>query len=151
MISKLAFTTSVVYICTTNVVIMKKETYHPSEGELEILQALWEEEPATVRQVHEKLSTIKDVGYTTTLKQMQRLHEKGILSRTETGKTHLYATTVKEDEVQQTIFQKMVNNVFKGSAIDLAMHALGNSEPSEAELRELEKLIQQMKKSKENE
>lgn len=130
---------------------MSEAHYHPSEGELEILQILWQHEPATVRFVHEQLSKSKDVGYTTTLKQMQRLHEKGILTRSEDGKTHLYSTTVPESEVQETIFQKMVNNVFKGSAIDLAMHALGSSNPSPEELRELEQLLQQMKKSKKDE
>lgn len=130
---------------------MGETHYHPSEGELEILQILWQHEPATVRFVHEQLSKSRDVGYTTTLKQMQRLHEKGILTRSEDGKTHLYSTTVPESEVQETLFKKMVNNVFKGSAIDLAMHALGSSNPSAKELRELEQLLQQMKKSKKDE
>lgn len=128
-----------------------QEKYYPSEGELEILQVLWQYEPATVRFVHEQLSKIKDVGYTTTLKQMQRLFEKGILKRREEGKTHLYITTVREGEVQQTMFQRIVNNVFKGSAVDLALHALGNSNPSAEEIQELEELLQQMKKSKKNE
>ncbi|MDX1938995.1 MAG: BlaI/MecI/CopY family transcriptional regulator [Saprospiraceae bacterium] len=128
-----------------------QEKYHPSEGELEILQVLWQHEPATVRFVHEQLSKIKDVGYTTTLKQMQRLFEKGILKRSEEGKTHLYITTVREGEVQQTMFQRIVNNIFKGSAVDLALHALGNSNPSAEEIQELEELLQQMKKSKKDE
>lgn len=125
--------------------------YLPSEGELDILQILWAHEPCTVRFVHEHLSQDKEVGYTTTLKQMQRLLEKGIVTRTETGKTHYYSSAVPQDQVQQTLFQRVVKNAFKGSAIDLAMHALGQSEPSDEELRALEQLLQEKKKAKNDE
>lgn len=126
---------------------MSEEKFYPSEGELEILKVLWQHEPATVRFVHEQLSHHKDTGYTTTLKQMQRLLEKGMLSRAEKGKMHLYLTTLPEAEVRMSMLQKMVQNVFKGSAVDLAMEALGSSRPSAAEIHELEQLIQEMKKS----
>ena len=118
----------------------------PSPAELEILTILWEYEPATVRFVHEKLSDAKDVGYTTTLKQMQRMMDKGMIQRVAGGRVHQYSSVLRENQVRKSLFKDLVDSVFKGSAMDLVMHALGSSKPSEDELDELQKWLEQQKK-----
>lgn len=117
----------------------------PSDAEIEILQVLWDCEPASVRTVHERLSADKDVGYTTTLKQMQRMLEKGLLLRTEDGKTHLYTAVIKAPEMRQSLFSRLLNGVFNGSAYELMMHAIGQSKPRPEEIAALEKLIKEKK------
>lgn len=128
----------------------KKETFKPSEAELDILQILWKHQPATVRTIHELLSKKKDVGYTTILKQMQRMYEdKKMLRRYKEGKTHLYEALVEQKEIKQGMFSKLVETVFDGSPMDLVMHALGKSKTSKEELETLQKwLNEQKKKSK---
>lgn len=123
----------------------------PSDAELEILQVLWDCEPASVRTVHERLSIDKEVGYTTTLKQMQRMLEKGLLKRTEDGKTHLYTAIIKAPEMRQSLFSRLLNGVFNGSAHELLMHALGQSKPKPEEIEALEKLITEKKNQQEDE
>ena len=120
----------------------------PSEAELEILQVIWAEEPVTVRQIHEVLLEKKKIGYTTTLKQVQRMTEKGMLERISEGKAHLYKAIVQEEKVQKTLFQRFVNSAFEGSAMKLLMHALGNSETTEEEIEALENFLQQQKSQK---
>lgn len=115
---------------------------HPSDAELEILQILWEVQPATVREVHQVLSTRKEVGYTTTLKQMQRMHEKkGLLIRNTEGKQHTYSSALPESRVRGSVLSKLAESAFKGSAMSLAMHALGQSEPSSEDLDALEQWL----------
>jgi len=126
----------------------KKKIFQPTEAELEILQILWKHQPATVRQIHEYLSKKKEVGYTTILKQMQRMHDdKQMLTRTKEGKTHLYSSIPKQNEIQQGMFSKLVDTVFDGSSMDLVMHALGKSKTSQEELDELQKWLDQQKKN----
>jgi len=122
--------------------------YIPSQAELEILQILWKLEPATVRQIHDELSQIKEVGYTTTLKQVQRLFDKQVLKRESLGKAHLYVTQYKEEDIKSDMFSKFKDSVFKGSAMDLVMHALGEDEPSKEDLDLLEKFLEEQKKNK---
>jgi predicted transcriptional regulator len=130
-------------------VMAKKEKYKPSEAELEILQILWEQQPTTVKVIHEILSKKKEVGYTTVLKQMQRMYEdKKVLKRMKKGKTHLYEAIPKESEIQQGLFSKLVDTVFKGSSMDLVMHALGKTKTSEEELEVLQEWLDQQKKKK---
>lgn len=130
---------------------MEETSWQPSDAEIEILQVLWDHEPATVRFVHDHLGAQKEVGYTTTLKQMQRMCEKGMLIRTESGKTHYYTTAVKAPQVRQTAFSHLLEKVFNGSAIDLLMHAIGQGKPNPEEIEALEKLIQEKKKQHNNE
>ena len=122
----------------------------PSEAQLEILQVLWENEPATVRFVHEKLSQIKEVQYTTTLKQVQRMVEKDMLIAEKSGKSYLYSTKIKESQVKKSMFNRLLDGTFKGSAMDLVMHALGNTKPSEDELNELRKWLDAKKKGEDH-
>ncbi len=137
------FTTSVVYICTTKVVEME---YFPSDTELDILRVLWDRQPRTVREVHEALSATKDVGYTTTLKQMQRMLDKGMLQRQEDGRAHTYSTLLQAPKVQRSLLSRLMDKAFGGSAIDLVVQALGHGNPTEEELEQLEQLIAEKKK-----
>lgn len=119
----------------------------PTESELEILQVLWQKNNATVREVHEVLSTHKESGYTTTLKLMQIMHDKGLVSRDDSSKTHVYRPNISREATQQQLLHKMVNTLFEGNATQLVMQALGSQKPSNDELQAIEQLIQQMKQS----
>lgn len=119
----------------------------PTESELEILQILWQLGKATVRQVNDELLKMKDVGYTTTLKLLQIMHEKHIVSRTEEGRFHLYKAAIGEEQTQQLLLGKFVDATFRGSAMKLVMQTLGNQEVSIDELEEIKKLIAEKEKS----
>ena len=105
----------------------------PTEAEMEILNILWASGPATVRDVHEKLALTKDAGYTTTLKQMQVMLEKKLLSRDASSKTHVYTAEVNKEQTQGQFLQRMIDTVFNGSAMSMVMQALGNKKTSKAE------------------
>lgn len=125
---------------------MKDSTfYEPTESELEILQLLWANEPVTVRFVHEQITRKRNVGYTTVLKQLQRLYDKGIVDRKLEGKTHLYYTILKQSEVQKNLFQRFVDNVYQGAAMKLVMQALGSRQSTPEEIEELQKWIEAQK------
>ncbi len=118
----------------------------PTESELEILQVLWQLGKATVRQVNDELRNaaqrkMKDVGYTTTLKLLQIMNEKNIVSRTEEGRYHLYKAAIGEEQTQQLLLGRFVDAAFRGSASKLVMQTLGNQEVSKDELDEIKKLI----------
>ncbi|HMP94415.1 MAG TPA: BlaI/MecI/CopY family transcriptional regulator [Phnomibacter sp.] len=117
----------------------------PTESELEILQVLWQKGQATVREVHEELSTIKDSGYTTTLKLMQIMHDKGLVKRDDSAKSHVYRANLSKEKTQQHIVGKMMSTLFEGSASQLVMRALGSQKPSKAEIEEIQKLLDQLK------
>jgi predicted transcriptional regulator len=117
----------------------------PTESELEILQVLWEKNKATVREVHEILSEHKDSGYTTTLKLMQIMFEKGLVKRDDSNKTHIYQANVSKESTQKQMVGKMVNALFGGSATQLVMQALGNNKHSSSELEEIQKLLDNLK------
>lgn len=119
----------------------------PTEPELEILQVLWEHQPTTVRFVHEQLVQQREVGYTTILKQMQRMSEKGMITRVKEGKQHLYSASFSETQIQQSLYDKLVKTAFKGSPMQLVMHALGKNETSKQELDELQQWLNQQKNS----
>jgi BlaI family penicillinase repressor len=125
---------------------MNNKQIKPTESELEILQVLWEKERATVREVHEELSAYKDSGYTTTLKLMQIMFEKGLVKRDDSNKTHIYSPNVSREKTQQQMVGKMVDALFGGSATQLVMQALGSSQPSKEELEEIQKLLNDLKK-----
>ena len=118
----------------------------PTEGELEILQVLWQKGSATVRDVHEQINLYKESGYTTTLKLMQIMFEKGLVKRDDSSKTHIYKPNVSREKTQQQMVGKMVDALFGGSASQLVMQALGSSQPSKAELEEIQQLLNNLKK-----
>jgi BlaI family transcriptional regulator, penicillinase repressor len=118
----------------------------PTESELEILQVLWERGTASVRDVHEELAKMKDVGYTTTLKLMQIMHEKGIVRRDDSFKTHIYQAAVSKEKTQKHLLGKMIDTLFGGSSTELVIQALGNHKASPLELDEIQQLLNNLKK-----
>lgn len=117
----------------------------PTESELEILTILWREKNATVRQIHEELQKTKDVGYTTTLKLMQIMHEKKLITRNTESKTHLYQAAIDQTITQSQIVNKLVSKLFSGSPTEMVMQALGGNKTSNEELQKIEKLIATLK------
>lgn len=115
----------------------------PTEGELEILQVIWKKGQCTVREVHEELAKSKDAGYTTTLKLMQIMHEKGLVERDTTAKTHLYKALMSREQAQSSALDKIINTVFKGSTADLVIQALGQHRASNDEIDAIKKYLQQ--------
>ena len=95
---------------------MSSKQIKPTEGELEILQVLWEKGRATVRDVHETILKTKDAGYTTTLKLMQIMFEKGLVKRDDSMKTHIYQANVSKERTQNQFVGKMINSLFGGSS-----------------------------------
>ena len=120
----------------------------PSEGELEILQVLWDLNSATVKEIHEEIARKKAIGYTTTLKQIQRMFDKGLVSRKKDGKSHIYSSNINQHETQNNLFNKLLNTAFKGSAMKLVMHALGRSQASPEEIKQLRELLDKMEGEK---
>ena len=125
---------------------MTNKQIKPTEGELEILQVLWDKESATVRDVHEHIASYKESGYTTTLKLMQIMFEKGLVKRDDSNKTHIYRPNVSKEKTQQQMVGKMVDALFGGSASQLVMQALGSSQPSKEELEEIQQMLNDLKK-----
>ena len=118
----------------------------PTESELEILTILWNKENATVREVHEELSKNKDSGYTTTLKLLQIKFEKGLVTRDDSNKTHIYQPAVTRQKTQKLFLDKMINTLFAGSSTQLVLQALGNQKASKDELEEIQKYLDNLKK-----
>jgi len=118
----------------------------PTESELEILQVIWKKGQCTVRDVHEELAKNKDAGYTTTLKLMQIMHDKGMVERDTTSKTHLYKALVTREQAQQTAIDKIISTVFKGSTSDLVIQALGHHRASKDEIDAIKDYLKQFEK-----
>src|SRR5882672_5230343 len=117
----------------------------PTESELEILQILWTKGIATVRDVHEELLKTKDAGYTTTLKLMQIMHEKGLVKRDDSMRTHVYQAAVNKEKTQKHLLGKMIDNLFGGSPTQLVIQALGEHKASREELEKIQALLDNLK------
>lgn len=120
---------------------MTKAKIKTTESELEILQFLWHLGPSSVRTINDELNKAKNTGYTTTLKIMQIMAEKGLVTRIKDGRNHIYSAAVEQKVAQRQLLDKLLNGVFGGSATKLVMQALGNHEPSKKELEEIKKYI----------
>jgi predicted transcriptional regulator len=114
----------------------------PTEAELQILRVLWERGPSTVRQVHEALAA-RETGYTTTLKLMQIMADKGLVTRDESSRTHIYAPLASQESTQRQLVTDLVARAFGGSAAELVLRALSSHTASDDELAEIRKLIDQ--------
>ena len=125
---------------------MTTKKLKPTESELEILKILWDKQNATVREVHEELSKNKDSGYTTTLKLLQIMFEKGLVTRDDSNKTHIYQPAVTRQKTQKLFLDKMINTLFAGSSTQLVLQALGNQKASKDELEEIQKYLDNLKK-----
>ncbi len=131
-----------------NRIMTNIRTPKPTESELEILQVLWNNKQASVRTVHEVLLKTKDAGYTTTLKLMQIMFEKGLVTRDDSNKTHIYQPAVSKEKTQKLFVNKMIDTLFAGSSANLVLQALGGHEASKEELNKIQELINQLKKDK---
>jgi predicted transcriptional regulator len=118
----------------------------PTESELEILQLLWEKGLATVREVHEELAKTKEVGYTTTLKLMQIMHDKGLVKRDESMRTHVYQPAVNKEKTQKHLLTKMIDTLFGGSSTQMVLQALGEHKASPDEIAQIQALLDNLKK-----
>lgn len=130
---------------------MKKEknSIEPTKSELEILQVLWQHGPSTVRFVNEELNNLKrEVNYTSTLKLMQIMTEKGILVRDESNMKHVYAPVHPEEKVKGQLLNRFVDSLYNGSASSLMMQLLGNKKPSKKEIDEIRELLNKMDRRK---
>lgn len=116
----------------------------PTESELAILTILWKDGPSTVRSVNDTLNKERRVGYTNTLKIMQLMHEKDILHRDESARSHIYSPTIQPDEIRNNLLKNMVNSVFAGNTSNLLIHALGNYKPTKVELEEIKEIIRNL-------
>ena len=125
-----------------------KDVTNPTPAELEILQVLWKQGPSTVRQVHDYLADQKEVVYTTILKIMQLMHEKGLVSREALGRGHIYTAVIQEEAAQSALLDRFLHKTFGGSALKLVMKALGNYGTSSAELSQLKEYIREIEEQK---
>ena len=122
---------------------VKLQLPKPTEVELEILRALWDKDSATVRELYEVVSKQRALGYTSVLKTLQIMTEKGLVERTEAGKAHVYYAAASQEETQNQLLRDLSERLFSGSAAQLAMHALSMQPASEVELEEIRRIIKQ--------
>lgn len=123
---------------------MSNPSVKPTEKELEILQIVWEKEAVSVKDVHEALGGDDANGYTTILKLMQIMHEKGLVTRQKSGKLHLYTAVPSLENTRQQMLDKMINTVFQGSAAQLVLSALGTNTSSKEELLAIKKYLEKL-------
>jgi BlaI family penicillinase repressor len=125
-----------------------KKFFKPTESELEILSILWKKGPSTVRVVNDEMSRNKTIGYTTTLKLMQIMTEKGMVERVMDGRTHIYHAIARQEDAQVRMLDRLLETAFGGSASKLVLQALGNHKTSDEELQEIKDLIQKLEGDK---
>ena len=124
---------------------MKKHNLpRPTDAEVAILRVLWQRGPSTVREVWEQISPAQQTGYTTVLKTMQIMIEKGLLKRDETDRSHVYKPSLSEERTQQQVIGHLLDRVFSGSAHKLVMQALASKKATHNELAEIRKLLDEM-------
>lgn len=127
----------------------KNNNIEPTRSELEILQVLWMNGPSTVRLVNDKLNEQKrEVNYTSTLKLMQIMVEKGILKRDESSMKHIYEPVQEEHKTKSFLLDRFVDSIFDGSASSLMMQLLGNKKTSRKELEKIKQLIENFNNNK---
>jgi predicted transcriptional regulator len=127
---------------------MARNIPRPTDAELEILRVLWERGPSTVRQVHESLATERDTGYTTTLTLMQIMADKGLVTRDESSRTHVYTARASQETTQRQLVNDLVQRAFGGSAAELVLRALASHKTSDEELQEIRRLIDEAREER---
>jgi BlaI family transcriptional regulator, penicillinase repressor len=120
----------------------------PTDSELEILRVLWEKGSATVREVYEGLKPERKTGYTTTLKTMQIMTEKGILDRDTSSRQHIYSPLITKEKTQGNFLAKLIDGLFNGSAGNLVIGALDNNKLTLEEVKEIQEYIKQFESDK---
>jgi BlaI family penicillinase repressor len=118
----------------------------PTKAELEILQVIWEHGPSTVRFVNDKLNEQREVNYTSTLKLMQIMADKGSLVRDERQMKHIYQVAEEEQKTKSQLLDKFVDSVYQGSAGKLVMQLLGNKKASTADIAAIKKILDKLDK-----
>jgi BlaI family transcriptional regulator, penicillinase repressor len=113
----------------------------PTDAELDILRLLWERGPSTVREIHDALGEVREVGYTTILKQMQVMHQKGLLHRSERFRSHVYDAVQSKEATQRQIATSILRQVFDGSARSLLQSALAGRRVDRKEMQQLRDLL----------
>ena len=119
----------------------------PTNAELEILHLLWRDGPLTVRDVHETIKRRRNVRYTTVLKTLQVMTEKGLVTRDDSERSHVYAAAIPESTVKKRLVADLVDRAFDGSAAGLVMQALSTRRASPEEIREIRKLLDSIKRN----
>jgi predicted transcriptional regulator len=119
----------------------RKARLQPTNSELEILRVLWQRGPSTVREVYETINQVKATGYTTVLKLMQIMTEKGLVQRDEEQRAHVYEARFEQGETQRQLVGDLLERAFDGSAAKLLMHVLSDKKASAEELSEIRKLL----------
>ena len=123
----------------------KKANTEPTKAELEILQVLWQHGPSTVRFVNDLLNEQKrEVQYTSTLKLMQIMHEKGILKRDDTAMKHVYSPALEEKKTKTQLLDRVIDTMFDGSRSRLVLQLLGNKKTSKKELQEIREFLKKL-------
>ena len=123
---------------------MGRSRPRPTDSELAILRILWERGPATVRQVHEALADTRDTGYTTTLKLMQIMADKGLVERDDSQRPQVYRARLPQEQTQRQLVNDLLEKAFGGSAKKLVMQALISREASEKELAQIERILDKL-------
>ena len=118
-----------------------KATPHPTDAELSVLRVLWARKACTVREVYEVLNQEREVGYTTVLKALQVMHQKGLVERDDGQRTHVFRAALAEDETQSSLMKDLLEKAFGGSALKLLAHALNAKRPSRKELDAIQVLL----------
>lgn len=124
----------------------KKSQLKPTAAELEILAVLWDRETATVKEVHEVISARKPTAYTTVLKTMQIMTEKGLVEPDKTSKAHVYRPAQSQTETKKSLVTDLIEKVFRGSALRLVQHVLESKPASAQEIKEIRKMIREAEK-----
>jgi BlaI family transcriptional regulator, penicillinase repressor len=137
-------------IVSYHIIVIRKDSYmknlpvKATEKEFEILQIVWKKGATSVKDVHEALGGDVTNGYTTILKLMQIMHEKGLLTRQKSGKLHLYEAVSTMEKTREQMLDKMIQTVFQGSATQLVMSALGNRKSTKEDLQEIKRYLEKL-------
>ncbi|MGA2588588.1 MAG: BlaI/MecI/CopY family transcriptional regulator [Bryobacteraceae bacterium] len=121
----------------------------PTQAELDILRVLWDRGPSTVRDVHSTLAKERAIGYTTVLKFMQIMAEKGLVARDETERAHVYKAKVAQEQTQRQLVRHLLEGAFGGSATKLMMQALASKPATADEIAQMRKMLEEFDKRKE--
>jgi BlaI family transcriptional regulator, penicillinase repressor len=126
----------------------KATTPRPTDAELAILRVLWDRGPSTVRQVHDALAATQKTGYTTVLKMLQIMIDKGLVVRDETERAHVYGPRLTEQRTQRQLLGDLVDRAFGGSSAKLVLQALSGRRASSKELKDIRALLDELEEGK---
>ena len=125
---------------------MTNKQTKPTDAEFDVLRVLWDHGPGTVKEIHERLPGTPHRGYTTVLKILQIMSEKGLVDRDESQRAHVYRVALSMEQTQQNLLSHLMDKVFDNSAGNLVMRALSTKKASKAELAEIRKLLDKMER-----